>query len=535
MQTRPFMFLKNLGNPKIHPVEGKNGVPSNAFASNTPEESTSDTILASNILEEPTSDTILANNTPEESTSDTILANDISADTNAISKVLSLEYHTNILHINSVNIFNLLSRQKSSSIPTRKADAGGSNPQIPFVEALYRSIYNEGAIPDHISNYRITRILGAGTYGSVLSAENTLFGTKVALKVFTSYTAFLRELLVMSYLFSVQSLETPKYVAPVLSIIFPQATGDVNTFRIEIPASEHDPAHTLINTHVPILAYEHYDMDLASYVKDKVISTAELKHITESILVCLSFLHVNGVIHGDMKKENLLVRLNPHDTAVLPRLVLGDLGCSSVAITVENAEGRSGFTPSFRPPEDLLLGKYSAKADIYGAGWILADLIHDTSRLLFPELKSFLLNSGKFNAYSGDRDAFILTVQRWMIFKALEGWVPKKKGGLNEMLSEATLGYVGGEEWPVTIDPALTVPQKFTLAMYALKRKLKSDILVLENMKELCRTVNFGDAITTIRRMVHPDPEERWSADRLLRSDVWIDSSRRERRLFGIF
>lgn len=76
----------------------------------------------------------------------------------------------------------------------------------------------------------------------------------------------------------------------------------------------------------------------------------------EGILNGMEALHQQSIIHGDIKSENILIKLLETGEAVAK---LADFGCS---LTVEHKENHSevwiGGTPRWRAPEVLLLNAH---------------------------------------------------------------------------------------------------------------------------------------------------------------------------------
>ncbi|MBM3270762.1 MAG: AAA family ATPase, partial [Candidatus Sericytochromatia bacterium] len=97
----------------------------------------------------------------------------------------------------------------------------------------------------------------------------------------------------------------------------------------------------------------------------------EISALAEQLLAALSALHERGLVHGDIKPDNL--RVTPAG-----RLVLLDLGLAAQA-------GRSGAaafgTLAYMAPEVLRKGLVDHRADLYGVGVLLYRLL--TGRLPF--------------------------------------------------------------------------------------------------------------------------------------------------------
>lgn len=82
--------------------------------------------------------------------------------------------------------------------------------------------------------------------------------------------------------------------------------------------------------------------------------------ITERVLNVLKYLHMHGVVHGDMKPQNIIVQAQTHT------VVLVDYGLAAVKPT--RASSAKGYTPYFAAPEQLGGGVLLPETDLYGLG-----------------------------------------------------------------------------------------------------------------------------------------------------------------------
>ena len=82
--------------------------------------------------------------------------------------------------------------------------------------------------------------------------------------------------------------------------------------------------------------------------------------ITERILNALNYIHRHGVIHGDLKPQNIIVQEDRH------MAVLVDFGLSLVKPS--SASEAKGFTPYFAPPEEIAGKPLIPESDYYSLG-----------------------------------------------------------------------------------------------------------------------------------------------------------------------
>lgn len=96
----------------------------------------------------------------------------------------------------------------------------------------------------------------------------------------------------------------------------------------------------------------------------------DIKHIMETFLGILNYLHCNRIIHRDLKPENILLKNhNQNDFDI----VLADFGLATF-MDQDNILFHHCGTPGFIAPEVLNYSKslpfYNEKCDIYSAGII---------------------------------------------------------------------------------------------------------------------------------------------------------------------
>lgn len=85
--------------------------------------------------------------------------------------------------------------------------------------------------------------------------------------------------------------------------------------------------------------------------------------IAERIMNALLYLHHHGVIHGDIKPQNVIIQPNTHS------VVLVDFG---LAMVKPNSSDKSlGYTPMFAPPEQIAGKTLLPASDYYSLGMML--------------------------------------------------------------------------------------------------------------------------------------------------------------------
>ncbi|VDM58954.1 unnamed protein product [Angiostrongylus costaricensis] len=202
------------------------------------------------------------------------------------------------------------------------------------------------------------KFLNAGAQGTVVSAEDTLTGTKVAIKkmqqpfiMTMSARRAYREFILLT------TIRHPNIIR-LLNAFTPQ--NELNRFR-EV----------------------YLVMELMSHNLHEVITKLRLDHKTLSFFVyqmlcAIKHLHNSGIIHRDLKPSNIVV----NDKCVLKVL---DFGLARKK-TVDTAMRMSDYvvTRYYRAPEVILGLPYSERVDIWSVGCIFAEMINH--HVLFPGL-----------------------------------------------------------------------------------------------------------------------------------------------------
>ena len=115
---------------------------------------------------------------------------------------------------------------------------------------------------------------------------------------------------------------------------------------------------------------------LRSYLSDKVLSESEVLRMGIELCRGLEACHVQGIVHGDIKPDNILVREMPGQDAMF---CLGDFGTAGKQEPPQEDEPddnesseeiRLECTPEYLAPEQLD-GKQDARTDIYSLGLTL--------------------------------------------------------------------------------------------------------------------------------------------------------------------
>eukprot|EP01017_Pseudomicrothorax_dubius_P037265 TRINITY_DN5442_c0_g2_i4.p1 TRINITY_DN5442_c0_g2~~TRINITY_DN5442_c0_g2_i4.p1 ORF type:complete len:529 (-),score=76.26 TRINITY_DN5442_c0_g2_i4:85-1671(-) len=127
----------------------------------------------------------------------------------------------------------------------------------------------------------------------------------------------------------------------------------------------------------------------------KVLTTEEIAKVMQALLEALAFLHVNGVIHRDVKLENVLVATSNDVTDI--RLADFDVACTTEKTTNVRVCG----TPGYMAPE-MFQGRLSPKVDIFAAGMLFYSLVTGSSVITGKGAEEVLAKNKLFHEDSVD-------------------------------------------------------------------------------------------------------------------------------------
>jgi serine/threonine protein kinase len=191
-----------------------------------------------------------------------------------------------------------------------------------------------------IGNYKIIKQIGEGGFGRIFQAEHILLKEKACLK---------------------QNKDASKEDADLLCLEA-RLLWKLDEYH-SIPATK-DFFKIADNNYVLVLNYID-GKTVDDFVKSNSrIHPEDACWITERLLGALFYCHYNGVIHSDVKPENVFVEPKKHDIKLI------DFGLA--AYRPKHTTTPIGYTPKYAAPE-LKQGRPPIpETDIYGAGVVLA-------------------------------------------------------------------------------------------------------------------------------------------------------------------
>ncbi|XP_027884916.1 homeodomain-interacting protein kinase 1-like isoform X2 [Xiphophorus couchianus] len=231
------------------------------------------------------------------------------------------------------------------------------------------------------SDYEMEHYLGSGAYGAVVQSKKLTTNETVALKVIKNeryMEVAKKEVEILQYL---KGLGSDKFNIVMLNDSF---------------------------THVGCyyMEFEKLDINLTDFLRKKPRRSLEQKEIcpiVHQLATTLDFLQSVGIVHADLKPENIMIV----DEGQKPvRVKIIDFG-----LALKNPEEHRGAvlqTLWYRCPEVLLGAAFSGAIDVWSLGCIVVEMF--TGSALFPgenENEMLRENVSDENGGESERDSFV--------------------------------------------------------------------------------------------------------------------------------
>ena len=206
----------------------------------------------------------------------------------------------------------------------------------PFVERLRRAL-----APD----FEVERVLGAGGMGIVVLARERSLGRRVAIK--TIKPEFATAVAVERFLREAQTLAALSHpnIVPIYSL------------------HERDG--------IPCIVMEYLEGEtLRSRIERGPVLPDEARRILRDVLAALDAAHAHGVVHRDVKPDNIFLRPD--------RAVLTDFGIAKPVAwrgEVLTVDGQVVGTRAYMAPERFATGDAQPTSDIYAVGMVLYEAL----------------------------------------------------------------------------------------------------------------------------------------------------------------
>ncbi len=212
-----------------------------------------------------------------------------------------------------------------------------------------------------IGNYRLTRPLGRGAMGSVYIGEHPLVGKRVAVKLLHDELA--RDPDVVRRMF---------VEARVVNAIRHENIVDV----LDFGERRTDDGRPLVFIMMELLHGE----SLASRLKRGRLSVEEAAHVADQAAGALAASHAAGVIHRDIKPDNIFLTRRGYDRRFVKLLDFGVAKQAGGGGAVTQVGALVG-TPAYMSPEQCAGREVDGRSDVYSLGVVLFEML--TGRLPF--------------------------------------------------------------------------------------------------------------------------------------------------------
>lgn len=189
-----------------------------------------------------------------------------------------------------------------------------------------------------IGNYRVVEQIAEGGFGTTYKGEQVINGAMVCIKHCSEVSAAHDAVLINEA----------------------KAIWDLRHFSLPAMRDMHrleDGSLALVMSYVEGPTLEQL------VEKTKRLDAEHVAWITERILNALMYLHHHGVVHGDIKPQNLIIQPQSHS------VVLIDFGLSVVKPT--SSTKSQGYTPFFAAPEQIAGKTILPESDFYSLGMLM--------------------------------------------------------------------------------------------------------------------------------------------------------------------
>lgn len=201
--------------------------------------------------------------------------------------------------------------------------------------------------PKKIAKYTVERILGSGAMGVVYKARDEQIDRPVAIKVLHEHLRLGADGETLAARFLQEARAAARCLHPNIVTVFDFGNEDV-----------------------PYIVMEYVDgAELRALLKSGArLSMTEAVNITIQVLEALGFAHAKGVVHRDIKPDNIILL---QDGTVK----VSDFGVARLDTSDLTGTGFMIGTPSYMSPEGLKGKHVDARSDLFSVGVVLFELV----------------------------------------------------------------------------------------------------------------------------------------------------------------
>ncbi|HYO54821.1 MAG TPA: serine/threonine-protein kinase [Archangium sp.] len=206
---------------------------------------------------------------------------------------------------------------------------------------------------DILGSYRLERLLGEGSMGQVFQARHVRLGRQVALKVLRS--AFARD-------------------GGFVQRFFQEARA-VNQINHEHIVEIFDFIEDAPNGRVYCVMELLRGQPLSALLKEEPLSVTRIRRMMVQVCAALGAAHQLGVVHRDVKPDNLFVTHKGGQADFVKVLDFGVAKLLTAEATSGTLDGTLIGTPTYMPPEQAAGLPVDPRADIYAVGTVLYEML----------------------------------------------------------------------------------------------------------------------------------------------------------------
>lgn len=213
-------------------------------------------------------------------------------------------------------------------------------------------------IPRLEARYELGELLGEGAIGSVYEAWDTVLGIPVAVKIMHARLA--RNIALLER-FSEEASLASRMMSPHV----------VKVLGLAVAENE-----------APCIVFEHLvgETLAARLARTGTLSVAETSEVVVQTARALARAHAVGVVHRDVKPDNIFLVAQPGGRVLVKLL---DFGIAEMADASGEASDQIVGTPEYIAPEILFgTARASARSDVYALGVVAFECL--TGRCPFP-------------------------------------------------------------------------------------------------------------------------------------------------------
>ncbi len=202
-------------------------------------------------------------------------------------------------------------------------------------------------MPQKIAKYKVEGILGSGAMGVVYKAHDEQIDRPVAIKVLHEHLRLGADGETLAARFLQEARAAARCLHPNIVTVFDFGSD-----------------------HVPYIVMEYVEgTELRTLLKSNTkISFAEAVNVTIQVLDALAFAHAKGVVHRDIKPDNIILLQDG-------TIKVSDFGVARLDTSDLTGTGFMIGTPSYMSPEGLKGKHVDGRSDLFSVGVVLFELL----------------------------------------------------------------------------------------------------------------------------------------------------------------